>query len=131
MFDKGVEGLGTPSEDAGPAVAVHHVVAEMRERDKRTDTGSVVIKHIAVVDVGGSVFAKDTFDTVLHGEVRHFGARSTHDGRTSAATIDDGRKGILALKYDTHDQGDVFVIGATLHQDGIASIRITESVSNL
>ena len=91
----------------------------------------MVVEHIAVVNVRGSVFAKDTFETVLHGEVRHFGARSTHDGRTSTATIDDGRVGILALKYNTHDQGDVFVISSAFDKDGIPGVRITESICNL
>ena len=131
VFNIRIEGLSTPSKDAGPAVAVHHVVAKPGKRDERADTRAVVVDHVTVVNVGGGVFAKNTFETVPHREVRHFGARSTHDGRTSAATIDDGRKGILALKYNTHDQGDVFVVSSAFDKDGIPSIRITECVRNL
>ena len=131
LFDGGIQSLGTPSKDTGPAVPVHHVIAEVGQRNKGTDTRGLVIQHVAVVDVGSGVFTKDTFETVPDSEVRHFGARSTHDGRTISATIDDRCERVFTFQDHIHHQGNVFVIGATLYQDGIASIRIAKSVGNL
>ena len=131
MFDIGVERLSTPSQDTGPAVAVHHVVAQMRQRDERTDTRGMVVHHVAVVDVGSSVLAKDTFETVPHCEVRHFSARGTHHGRTIATAIDNCCQRIFTFQDHAHHQSDVLVIGTARHLDGIASIGITESIANL
>ena len=131
MLDEGVEGLSTPSEDAGPAVAEHHVVAEMRERNERTDTRSMVVHHVAVVNVRSSVFTKNTFKAVPHSEVRHFRARGSHDSRTITATVDNSCQRIFAFQDHTHHQSDVFVIGAARYLDGIASIGVAESVANL
>ena len=120
-----------PGENAGPAVAIDHVIAEPGQRNKSADTSCVVIDHIAMMNVGSCVFAKDTFETVPHSEVRHFCARSTHDGWTSTTTINDGCQRILALEDNTHDKGDVFIVNTAFDKDCIPGIRISESISNL